>query len=70
MILDITMRHPDGSDVSAAQIWEMGADKRSAEEFAEALDSSELEAFGFTDGFVIELWGAITGAQPLNGSGY
>lgn len=29
-------------------------------DFAEAIDSSDLEAFGFTDDFIIELWGAVT----------
>ncbi|XP_043226853.1 PDZ domain-containing protein GIPC3-like [Amphibalanus amphitrite] len=52
----------------AAQIWELGENKRSPEQFAEALDNSELEAFGFTDEFVIELWSAITGVRALNGS--
>lgn len=32
-------------------------------DFAEAVDSSDLEAFGFTDDFIIELWGAITDAR-------
>jgi PDZ domain-containing protein GIPC len=30
-------------------------------ELAEAIDNSDLEAFGFTDDFIFELWGAITG---------
>lgn len=32
-------------------------------DFAEAIDSSDLEAFEFTDDFIIELWGAITDAR-------
>ena len=32
-------------------------------ELAEAIDNSDLEAFGFTDDFIFELWGAITGMQ-------
>lgn len=32
-------------------------------DFAEAIDSSELEEFGFTDDFIIELWGVITDAR-------
>ena len=32
-------------------------------ELAEAIDNSDLEAFGFTDDFIFELWGAITGIQ-------
>ena len=30
-------------------------------ELAEAIDNSDLEAFGFTDDFIFEIWGAITG---------
>ncbi|KAF0293096.1 PDZ domain-containing protein GIPC1 [Amphibalanus amphitrite] len=44
----------------ATQIWELGENKENTMDFAEAIDSSDLEAFGFTDDFVIELWGAIT----------
>lgn len=44
----------------ATQIWELGEHKDNTMDFAEAIDSSDLEAFGFTDDFVIELWGAIT----------
>ena len=32
-------------------------------EFAEALDNSELESFGFTDDFIIEVWGIVTDAK-------
>lgn len=32
-------------------------------DFAEAIDNSELEEFGFTDDFIIELWGVITDAR-------
>lgn len=32
-------------------------------DFAEAIDNSDLEAFGFTDDFIIELWGSITDAK-------
>lgn len=32
-------------------------------DFAEAIDNSDLEAFEFTDDFIIELWGAITDAR-------
>ena len=46
--------------VPATQIWELGEHKDNTMDFAEAIDSSDLEAFGFTDDFVIELWGAIT----------
>jgi PDZ domain-containing protein GIPC len=32
-------------------------------DFAEAIDNSDLEAFGFTDDFIIDLWGSITDAR-------
>jgi hypothetical protein len=44
----------------AAQIWDLGANKTNSMDFAEAIDNSDLEAFGFTDDFIIDLWGAIT----------
>jgi hypothetical protein len=47
----------------ATQIWELGANKTNSMDFAEAIDASDLEAFGFTDDFIIELWGAITDAK-------
>ncbi|XP_033223662.1 PDZ domain-containing protein GIPC3 isoform X2 [Belonocnema kinseyi] len=47
----------------ATQIWELSEGKRNSMEFAEAIDNSDLEAFGFTDDFVIELWGAVTDAR-------
>jgi len=47
----------------ATQIWEMGQGKTNTMDFAEAIDSSDLEAFGFTDDFIFELWGAITDAK-------
>lgn len=48
---------------TATQIWEMGQEKTNTMDFAEAIDSSDLEAFGFTDDFIFELWGAITDAK-------
>ena len=48
---------------AATQIWEMGQGKTNTMDFAEAIDSSDLEAFGFTDDFIFELWGAITDAK-------
>ena len=48
---------------TAAQIWELGQQKQNTMEFAEAVDESDLEAFGFTDDFIFELWGAITDAK-------
>lgn len=47
----------------AVQIWDMGASKTNSMDFAEAIDASDLEAFGFTDDFIIDLWGAITDAR-------
>lgn len=47
----------------ATQIWDLGLNKTNSMDFAEAVDSSDLEAFGFTDDFIIELWGAITDAR-------
>ena len=41
----------------------MGQGKTNTMDFAEAIDSSDLEAFGFTDDFIFELWGAITDAK-------
>ena len=32
-------------------------------DFAEAIDNSDLESFGFTDDFIFELWGAVTDAK-------
>ncbi|XP_030388243.1 PDZ domain-containing protein GIPC3 [Scaptodrosophila lebanonensis] len=47
----------------ASQIWDLGENKSNSMDFAEAIDSSDLESFGFTDDFIIELWGAITDAR-------
>lgn len=49
--------------LTAVQIWELGQTKQNTMEFAEAVDESDLEAFGFTDDFIFELWGAITDAK-------
>jgi hypothetical protein len=32
-------------------------------DFSEAIADSDLEAFGFDEDFIIELWGAITDAK-------
>jgi len=47
----------------ASQIWELAEGKTNTMELAEAVDNSDLEAFGFTDDFIFELWGAITDAK-------
>ena len=48
---------------SASQIYDLAEDKTNTMELAEAIDNSDLEAFGFTDDFIFELWGAITDAK-------
>lgn len=47
----------------ATQIWELALDKTNSMDFAEAVDNSDLESFGFSDDLIIELWGAITDAR-------
>ncbi|XP_049783039.1 PDZ domain-containing protein GIPC1 isoform X2 [Schistocerca cancellata] len=47
----------------ATLIWEQAQGKANSMDFAEAIDNSELEEFGFSDDFIIELWGAITDAR-------
>lgn len=47
----------------SSQIWELADSKENTMELAEAIDNSDLEAFGFTDDFIFELWGAITDAK-------
>lgn len=49
--------------LTATQIWEMSEGKSNTMEFAEALDTSELESFGFTDEFIIDIWGIVTDAK-------
>jgi len=51
----------------ASQIWELAEGKTNTMELAEAIDNSDLEAFGFTDDFIFELWGAITDAKRGKG---
>ncbi|KAK5645138.1 hypothetical protein RI129_006438 [Pyrocoelia pectoralis] len=47
----------------ATQIWELAIGKANSMDFAEAIDNSDLEEFGFSDDLIIELWGAITDAR-------
>ena len=49
--------------ISASQIWELAKDQDNTMDFAEAIDNSDLESFGFTDDFIFELWGAVTDAK-------
>lgn len=51
----------------AAQIWDLGANKTNSMDFAEAIDSSDLESFGFTDDLIIDFWGVITDARLARG---
>ena len=54
-------------NISASQIWDLADGKTNTMELAEAIDNSDLEAFGFTDDFIFELWGAITDAKSGRG---
>ena len=36
----------------ASQIWDLGKDQTNTMDFAEAIDNSDLESFGFTDDFI------------------
>lgn len=47
----------------ATQIWELSVNKTNSIELAEVIDNSDLQEFGFTDDFIIELWGVITDAR-------
>lgn len=49
--------------ISATQIWEHAEGKTNSMDFAEAIDHSDLEEFGFTDDLIIEMWGVITDAR-------
>ena len=49
--------------ISASQMWELAKDKENTMDFAEAIDNSDLESFGFTDDFIFELWGVVTDAK-------
>ena len=47
----------------ASQIWELAKNQDNTMDFAEAIDNSDLEFFGFTDDFIFELLGAVTDAK-------
>lgn len=47
----------------ATQMWDLSGGKTNSMQLAEAIDNSDLQEFGFTDEFIIELWGAITDAR-------
>ncbi|CAH2107262.1 unnamed protein product [Euphydryas editha] len=44
----------------ATQMWDLANGKTNSMQLAEAIDNSDLQEFGFTDEFIIELWGVIT----------
>lgn len=47
----------------ASQMWDLAEGKANSMQLAEAIDNSDLQEFGFTDEFIIELWGVITDAR-------
>lgn len=47
----------------ATQMWDLSEGKTNSMQLAEAIDNSDLQEFGFTDEFIIELWGVITDAR-------
>ncbi|BET02255.1 rgs-gaip interacting protein gipc [Nesidiocoris tenuis] len=47
----------------ATQIWEAAEGKVNSMDFADAIDSSDLAEFKFSDDMIIELWGAVTDAR-------
>lgn len=47
----------------ATQMWDLSEGKNNSMELADAIDNSDLQEFGFTDEFIIELWGVITDAR-------
>ena len=63
----LALSHLSLSAISASQIWDLADGKTNTMELAEAIDNSDLEAFGFTDDFIFELWGAVTDAKSGRG---
>lgn len=47
----------------ATQMWDLAEGKTNSMQLANAIDDSDLQVFGFTDEFIIELWGVITDAR-------
>lgn len=47
----------------ATQMWDLAEGKANSMQLADAIDNSDLQEFGFTDEFIIELWGVITDAR-------
>ncbi|ODM87158.1 PDZ domain-containing protein GIPC1 [Orchesella cincta] len=48
---------------TANKLYEITLGKKNPNELAAAVDSCELEYFGFTDDFLIELWGIVSDAK-------
>lgn len=44
----------------STQIWELGHEKENPHQFVIAIDNSDLEAFGFGDDIIFDLWGIIS----------
>ncbi|KAL8570716.1 hypothetical protein ACOMHN_039151 [Nucella lapillus] len=44
-------------------IWEIGSKADNPHDFTVGMDDSDLRDFGFTDDFIFDLWGAISGAK-------
>lgn len=49
--------------IAAQTIWEMGQSKENPVQFTQAVEESDLNAFGFTHDFMFDLWGAISDAK-------
>ncbi|XP_029837223.2 PDZ domain-containing protein GIPC1 isoform X1 [Ixodes scapularis] len=47
----------------ATQIWELGCERPNPHEFVTAIGDSDLDAFGFTEDFLFDIWGAIGDAR-------
>ncbi|XP_013789829.2 PDZ domain-containing protein GIPC1-like [Limulus polyphemus] len=47
----------------ATRIWEQGHKINNPADFAIAVEESDLEAFGFSEDFIFDLWGAIKDAK-------
>lgn len=47
----------------ATQIWEIGCERPNPHEFVTAVGESDLDAFGFAEDFLFDIWGAISDAK-------
>jgi len=48
---------------AASKLYEMALNQSGTWEFIAAVDGSELEHFGFTDNFLIDVWGIVSDAK-------